>query len=55
MLDTETKRVYEETNKDDELDEDTKEGSIKLKLKIFYLVIMAKTSDLLHGRFTRLN
>ena len=55
MLDTETGRVYEETNEDDESGEDAKEGSITLRLRNFYLVIVAKTSDLLHGRFPRLN
>ena len=55
MLNTETERVYEETNEDNESDEDAKEGSIKLRLRNFYLVIVAKTGDLLHGRFPRLN
>ena len=36
-------------------DEDAKEGSIKLRLRNFYLVIVAKTGDLLHGCFPRLN
>ena len=55
MLDTETGRVYEETNEDDESDEDAKEGSIKLRLRNFYLMIVVKTGDLLQGRFLRLN
>ena len=55
MLDTETGRMYGETNEDNESNEDAKDGSIKLRLRNFYLVIVAKTGDLLHGRFPRLN
>ena len=51
MLDTEMGQVYEEANEDDKSDEDAKEESIKLRFRNFYLVIVAKTGDLLHSPF----